>query len=202
MWSYIRQSFETGFCHSVIYLFFYCWSLFLNNIFWAPTMCQTLLGTEDTTKDRADIVLIGLELVDIHHRFTECQSPKGAQRSSNHSYSKCGLRARITSTRWEPDRNAEPQTPPHTYLHSTHSQDPSWFLCPVTLAAFPALCRAQHILHPSPAPTRSLHEHLSHGDLLHASAASPFMMSSANNLCVFSFCLSGICFCINSTLWV
>lgn len=60
-------------------------------------MSDTVLGTEDTTKDRADTVLIGLELVDIHHRFTECQSPKGAQRSSNRSYLKCGLWARITS---------------------------------------------------------------------------------------------------------
>lgn len=52
-----------------------------------------------------------------------------------------------------------------------------------------ALRGVQQILHPGPTPVRSLHEHLSHGDLFRASAASPFMMSSANKL--FFLCLNG-----------
>ena len=39
-----------------------------------------VIGTGDKTKDRADMDPTGLELRDFHSGFTECHSPKRAQR--------------------------------------------------------------------------------------------------------------------------
>lgn len=70
-----------------------------------------------------------------------------------------------------------------------HSQDPRCSFYQALWESSLALLGVQQILRPSPTPIRSLHEHLSHGDLFRASAASPFMMSLAN--CLFFLGLNG-----------